>query len=111
MSSGHDCPVQSEYRRICPAFPLCSGRSSMPRCVQPGKNRRSDIELDRQFLVRDRGGDLVDLALERIVIDRIDGAWSASLRNSQITECAGTRSTWNLVSAEIEPVSFSHLNT
>ena len=78
---------------------------------EPREHGGRDVELDRQFLVRDGGGDLVDLALDRVVVERIDGACSASTRNSQMTECAGTRSTWNLVPAAILPASFSRLNS
>ncbi len=79
---------------------------------EPREHRGGDVELDRQFVVRDGGRDLVDLALERVVIERVDRAHAASsTRNSQITECAGTRSTWNFVPAGILPAFFSRLNS
>ena len=39
---------------------------------EPGEHGGGDVELDRQFVVRDGGGDLVDLALERVVVERVD---------------------------------------
>jgi hypothetical protein len=40
--------------------------------LEPRKHGRGNVELDRELLVRDGGGDLVDLALDRSVVDRIE---------------------------------------
>ena len=40
--------------------------------LEPREHRRGNVELDRQFVVRDGRGDLVDLALERLVVERVD---------------------------------------
>ena len=49
--------------------------TAVARCLvafEPRKHGGGDVELDRQFVVRDRGGDLVGLALERRVVERVD---------------------------------------
>ncbi len=40
--------------------------------LEPREHRGGDVELDRQLIMRDGSGDLVDLALERVVVDRIE---------------------------------------
>ncbi len=40
--------------------------------LQAGEHGRGHIELDGDLVVRQRRGDLVDLALERVVVDRIE---------------------------------------
>jgi hypothetical protein len=39
---------------------------------EPREHRGGDVELDGELIMRDGGGDLVDLALERVVVDRVD---------------------------------------
>ena len=40
--------------------------------LQAREHRGGDVELDRDFAMRQRRRDLVDLALERFVVDRIE---------------------------------------
>ena len=40
--------------------------------LEPGEHRRGHVELDRELVMRDGGGDLVDLALHRVVVEGIE---------------------------------------
>ena len=40
--------------------------------LEAREHRGRDVELDRNLVVRQRGRDLVDLALDRLVVDRVD---------------------------------------
>ena len=40
--------------------------------LEAGEHSGRDVELDRNLVVRQRGCDLVDLALDRLVVDRVD---------------------------------------
>ena len=79
--------------------------------LEPGEHRRRHVELDRQLVVRDRGGDLVDLALDRLVVDRVDRRVQ---RVDQIEPDHRVRRhqiDLELGAGAILPASFSRLNT
>ena len=64
--------VDQDAREGLLRFVLAAAVARPVVAFEPREHRRRDVELDRDLIVRQARRDLVDLALERLVVDGIE---------------------------------------